>query len=75
MLRVYQIKWICNNPAILQCVLPTSIQIHDKEYENMSAKEIKENIHDFLVETYEYEPLKFKYRILENKKPKIKKSY
>ena len=75
MLRVYQIKWACNNPTIIQCVFPTSIQIHDKEYENMSAQEIKENIHDFLVETYEYEPLKFKYRILKDKKPKIQKSY
>jgi len=75
MLRVYQIKWICNNPILLQCVLPTSIQMYSKDYENMSAKEIEKIIHDFLLETYEYEPFKFKYRILKDKKSKIKKSY
>lgn len=68
MLRVYQIKWICNNPTILQCVLPTSIQLDEKMFKGMDAIEIKKTIHDFLVETYEYEPFKFKYRVLRNKK-------
>lgn len=66
MLRVYQIKWICNNPTLLQCALPTSIKMNDQDFKNMSTAEIKNTIHDFLVETYEYEPLKFKYRILNN---------
>ena len=66
MLRVYQIKWIRNNPTLLQCALPTSIKMNDQDFKNMSAAEIKNTIHDFLVETYEYEPLKFKYRILNN---------
>ncbi len=76
MLRVYQIKWICNNPILLQCVLPTSIQLDDKMFEDMDAIEIKKTIHDFLVETYEYEPFKFKYRILRSKiNRKNKKQY
>lgn len=66
MLRVYQIKWICNNPTLLKCALPTSIKMNDQDFKNMSAAEIKNTIHDFLVETYEYEPLKFKYRVLNN---------
>ncbi len=49
--------------------------MYSKDYENMSAKEIEKIIHDFLLETYEYEPFKFKYRILKDKKSKIKKSY
>lgn len=55
-----------NNPTLLQCAFPTSIKMNDQDFENMSAVEIKNTIHDFLVETYEYEPLKFKYRILNN---------
>lgn len=66
MLRVYQIKWLCNNPILLQCTLPTSIRLDEKMFEGMDAMGIKKTIYDFLVETYEYEPLKFKYRILNN---------
>ena len=66
MLRVYQIKWLCNNPTLLQCALPTSIRLDEKMLEGMDAMGIKKTIHDFLVETYEYEPFKFKYRILNN---------
>lgn len=67
MLRVYQIKWLCNNPILLQCALPTSIRLDEKIFEGMDAIEIKKTIHDFLLETYEYEPIKFKYRILRKK--------